>query len=816
MIPGVTSTGDHASAAGNVERAVPTLLNRFVGRTRELAEITRLGQGARLLTLTGPSGVGKTRLVIAFAAQVQGDFADGVAFTEVGMAEAQDRVTEVVASALRVAADQPVRLAEIVGNRHLLLVLDDCSGAPGACADLVLALLSRCPRLQVVATSTERLGVPGEMLWQVPPLATPEPTALFADIAASEAVQLLVERMVEVSPHFALDEHNANLVAEICRLLDGLPLALELAAGWVNALSLSELAEGLDDPLRLLTRGARSAPARHHTLRAALDWSTRQLGSAERRLLARLSVFAGSWDLDAARAVCADEGLPTAHILPTLAELVGRSLVQVARGETEAARYRLLRLVRQYACDELVAAGELRMLRERHARWYRSLVDAIPVGSGSPEQIQALMRDQDNLRAVLDWAVSERDAELSFGVITRLHAVWYIQAQFTESRSWFGRVLALGGGSAQDRAMTANWASNHALCQGDIAGALEMSALAQEAAADSPSAELRALSLDGYATILLDQARLSEAMAAFEQVRSLLDDPRLDWLLASVDYRLADIHLERGQDADADQLCRDALRLPGGSANLWIRARIERTHGRVALWRGDLNLAETRLESALECMRRIGDLQGETYALLDVARLAQERRQLPAARRSVREALLLTSGDSEPLRVIRVLEGAAALLASARPEGCLQIAAAAARERARLGVPAWPLEESFMAHVRATAEGRLSPAAVTTAVASGTLLLLERALLIAHGLLDSLDPPANPSSTLTRDVLTPRELAVAELVGQGKTNRAIARELVISEGTVRAHVEHILSKLELRSRTEIASRLGRNEPPLGG
>ena len=809
IITGVPGTPDQASGVRAVEWALPTLLNRFVGRGRELAEIAELFKDVRLLTLTGPSGVGKTRLAIAFAEQVRGVFTDGVAFVDVGAAA----TPSLVGGALGIGAAQPGRLAEGIGNRHLLLVLDDCSRSPGACAELAVTLLSRSPRLQIIATSTERLGVPGEMMWQVPPLAAPEPSAVFGTIAANEAVQLLVERMVEVNPRFTLDERNADVVAEICRLLDGLPVALELAAGWVNALSLGELAKGLEDPLQLLTRGARGAPDRHHTLRAALDWSTQQLGENERRLLARLSVFAGSWDLDAARAVCGDEALPTADILPTLAELVGRSLVQlVSRGESGPARYRLLTVLRHYASEQAAAGGELGLLRERHAHWYRSVVEKLPVGSGTPEQIQLLMREQDNLRAVLEWAVSVDNAPLAFSVITRLHAVWYIQAQFTESRTWFARVLTLAGGSAHDRAITANWASNHALCQSDIASALEMSALAQQAAAEDGSLEQRVLSLDGYATILLDQAKFSEAMAVFEQERTLLDDPRLDWLLAAVYYRLADALLECGDDAAADQLCRDALCLPGSSANLWVRGRIERTHGRVALSRGNLDLAKARLESALEGMRRIGDVQGETYVLLDLARLAQDRRQLRSARQLVREALLLTSASSEPLRVIRVLERAAALLASFRPEGCLQISAAVSRERARLGVPAWPQEQSILERTHDTARARLRPVAVDTTLTPGTSLQLDGALQIAHELLDSLALPATPSNTLSSHGLTPRESSVAELISQGMTNRAIARELIISEGTVRAHVEHILSKLELRSRTQIAHRLNRHEP----
>ena len=259
-------------------------------------------------------------------------------------------------------------IATALDDRHLLLVLDNCSQHVPACAELAVTLLSLCPRLQIIATSGERLGVSGEILWQVPPLATPEAGVGLEDIASSVAVQLLVERMVEVNPHFVLDETNAADVAEICRRVDGMPLSLELVAGWINALSLGEIAERLDDPLRLLTRGARGAPTRHRTLRATLDWSTARLSERERRLFERLSVFAGSWDLEAARGVCADNDLAVAQVLPVLADLVGKSLVQVvSRDNGAAARYRLLEAVRQYAFEKLESGGHARDFQQRHA-----------------------------------------------------------------------------------------------------------------------------------------------------------------------------------------------------------------------------------------------------------------------------------------------------------------------------------------------------------------------------------------------------------------------------------------------------------------
>jgi predicted ATPase/DNA-binding CsgD family transcriptional regulator len=795
------------SEAGEYD--LPHELNRFFGRERELRELSGLRVHARLLTLTGPGGVGKTRLAVRLAADARTDFATGVAYVDAAPIESADRLIGVVGASvgLRSARDADT-LADGLGNRHMLLVLDNCSHLVGACAELVITLLSHCPRLQVIATSRERLGVPGETLWQVPPMATPEPGAEFEAIVASEAVRLLSERMIEVNPHFVLDEASAGPLADICRRLDGLPLALELAAGWINALSLTEIAERLDDPLRLLTRGARGAPARQQTLRATIEWSTAQLGERERLMLKRLGVFVGSWDLEAARAVCADDELSAAQVLPTLAELVGKSLVQVvSRTEGASARYRLLDVMRQHALEQLAASGELRTMHQRHARWCRSLVEAIPAGGSRPDQLDSLLREQDNLRAALNWAIAENDADLGFTLATRMHGVWYIQGQFGEARGFFDRLLSLPGGSALERTTVANWASIHALCQGDFAAAVALSEQARTTAAASGNPRMVVLGLDGWGTILLDQGKLDEAAGVFEQERDLLrGEASLDWLLACVDYRLAGISLERGNTSESERLCVDALHALGTDGNVWIRLRIERILGRIAFQRGDLETAAARVEASLSAVRQIGDLQGLVYSLIDLTYVAQARHQLPTARQCVREALQITERGSEPLVLARAVEAAAALLAGARPEGTLQLLSATHRLRARLGAPLWPIEQTWVDRTLDTAQARLGTGAAAVAMASGEVLRPEHAVRVARDLLDSLEASAAPGGP-PHDVLTPREHAVAQLVGQGMTNRAIAQTLVISEGTVRAHVEHILSKLGVRSRTEIVERL---------
>jgi DNA-binding NarL/FixJ family response regulator len=391
----------------------------------------------------------------------------------------------------------------------------------------------------------------------------------------------------------------------------------------------------------------------------------------------------------------------------------------------------------------------------------------------------------------------------------RLHGVWYIQGQYGESSTWFSRILALNGGPAFVRTMVANWASMHALSRGDFVEARHFSEEARQLAMLSNDPTMAVLSLDGEGAILLEQGKLLEAAAVFKREYQLLQDVHMDWLLACVLYRLGMIRLEFGDPDEAEHLCTQALRALGTENNVWIRLRVERVFGTIALQRGDLPTAEVRCGTVLRGVRQLGDLQGLAYALIDVCQVEHAQRHLPTARALVREALEVAARDGEPLVQTRVLECAALVLASARPEGALQILAAALRMRDRLDAAAWPLERLRIDRTLELAHARLSTTAAAVASASGEVIGVERAVRLARELLDSLDPSIASNMLPPHDVLTPRELEVADLVSRGMTNRAIAQTLVISEGTVRAHVEHILGKLGLRSRTEIGKRLGR-------
>ena len=360
---------------------LPALLSSFIGRQTQIAEVQRHVAQSRLLTLTGPGGCGKSRLAIQVATHLQADFPDGVWLVELAPLSDPAFVPQTVAFALGAREDpaRPIQavLADVLRPKAALLVLDNCEHLLDACAELSDGLLCACPRLHILASSREALGITGEVAYRVPSLATADPSRLppLADLARVEAVRLFVERAAAVRPGFELTEQNAPAVAQIVRRLDGIPLAIELAAARMKALSALQIAQRLDDRFRLLTGGSRTALPRQQTLRATIDWSYDLLSEPEQRLFCRLAVFRGGWTLEAAEAVCAGpdlsgfQNLTSRDVLDLLIELVNKSLVNVEEQDGEA-RYSRLETIRQYGCQKLEDSGELDAMRRRHLDYF--------------------------------------------------------------------------------------------------------------------------------------------------------------------------------------------------------------------------------------------------------------------------------------------------------------------------------------------------------------------------------------------------------------------------------------------------------------
>jgi non-specific serine/threonine protein kinase len=598
---------------------LPLQLTSFIGREKEIAEVKRLlsrAAGARLLTLTGTGGTGKTRLALQVAAgQLDASaFPDGVWLIELAPLADPALVPQSVAKVLglRETPGQPITavLLHDLGPKQTLLVLDNCEHLVAACAELAELLLRACPQLTILATSREALGIAGESAYHVPSLSLPgaNPPNSIDAVAQSEAVRLFVERAVGVSPDFALTRENLSAVVQVCRQLDGMPLAIELAVARLRMLPVEQIAARLDDRFRLLTGGKRTALPRHQTLQALIDWSYELLTVAEQTLLRRLAVFAGGWTLEAAEAVGSDDGVSAGEVLDLLGRLIDKSLVQVdAVPAIGGSWYHLLDTIRQYALAKLTASGEADAVRRQHAAYYLTLYERNRTGLGIQDTSARAWFDRaelelDNLRAALSWNQSPRgNAELGLrlsGAVSRL------LVGYAEARGWMesalARVDAEGGIDPQARA-NALW------MLGDMDGQM----------AHYESA----------------RAHLTQSLMLFQE---LGDRP----LCANALQRLGWLAREQGDAATARLRLEESLALYrelgdkvglGGALN---------TLGEVAVMQGDTAEAAVLLNEALALNREVGRAEGIGWSLNHLGHVAQLKGEYELARQLYEESLV--------------------------------------------------------------------------------------------------------------------------------------------------------------------------------
>ena len=428
---------------------LPAQLSSFIGREAEITEIKQLLAETRLLTLTGAGGSGKSRLALQVAADLLAEYPDGIWLVELAPVSDPDMVTQLTAKALGIR-EQPRRplletLVDRLRSKRLLLVLDNCEHLLDACATLAGALLKTCFNLRILATSREAIGITGESIFQVPSLATPDPGATMSlgSLCQFEAVRLFKDRAVAVQSRFALTDATAPAVAQICWRVEGIPLAIELAAARMSALSTAQIAERLRDSFELLSHGKRTAMPRHQTLRATIDWSYALLTDAEQTLFQRLSAFAGGFDLKAAENVCAGEGIEREHILDLLTQLVEKSLVLV-REQTGTTRYRLLEPIRQYAQDRLRQSGALPVAQRRHVYYFQRLAQGAAgqlLGSDRLLAVEELELEHANLLAALAWA-AENEPESALKLSNALGWFWEFRGYLAEGRECFKRTIA--------------------------------------------------------------------------------------------------------------------------------------------------------------------------------------------------------------------------------------------------------------------------------------------------------------------------------------------------------------------------------------
>ncbi|WP_173037716.1 BTAD domain-containing putative transcriptional regulator [Phytohabitans flavus] len=633
---------------------LPAPVTELVGRDKAIAELTDLVRASRLTVLTGPGGVGKTRLAVEVARRAQASFPDGAWLVELAAADGgEDSIIDTVASALGLrdtatgTLPRVDRLAAALRSRRMLLVLDNCEHLIADLAAVAYKLLRAVPDLVVLGTSREPLDLPGETVWPVPPLDLPATTG--GDPGSSSAVRLFVARAAAADKGFTLDASNAGLVTALCRRLDGIPLALELAATRVRGLGIKQLVAGLDDRFRLLAPGHRGAEPRHQTLTATIDWSWRLLTAPERVVLRRLAVQADGCTLEAAEAICAAADLPRQDVPDLLARLVDRSLV-VRLGP----RYRLLESVAAYCLERLTEADELAVTRRRHLHYYTALAEQAEELLRGPDQghwLRVLDTEAANLRSAVDFALREGDSDAGLRLVNALAWYWFLRGRLDEARRAMRAALAASTGSASGsaRARATAWETGFAFLLGDVADwpARHDAALGEFDDADDDTAHARAAWFLAYAEIDLGDVAATETLLNDTLTRFDKTDDR--WGSAATLVLLAKLAYIRG---DAEVVARDgagAAALFRRLGDRWGVLQAAEWLGAHASLGGDYDTAVTLHTEGLAIAREL-DLWADVAGHLGwLGWIAMERGDYAAARAHSSEALALANQQGAPL-----------------------------------------------------------------------------------------------------------------------------------------------------------------------
>jgi len=747
---------------------LPAESTTFVGRRDELAELKKTLATARLASLVGPGGVGKTRLAIRLAAEVGRGFGDGVWLVELAELREAELVPKAVMSALDVhdqASDPAELVLSYLREKELLLVIDNCEHLLRPCASLVTGILAAAPRVKVLTTSREPLSVAGEYVQPVPPLELPEANAgaTLSRVQHNEAVQLFVERATAASGAFEVTEGNKMPVAELCRRLDGLPLAIELAAVRTRALSVEQILDHLGDRFRLLTGGSPAALPRHQTLRAAIDWSYDLLTSSEQAVMRRLSVFAGGFTLEAAQSICASSGMAASDLLDVLTSLINKSLVINEQG-ARLARYRLHETIREYTALKLRDAREEAQVLDRHARYYTSRCQQSKEEAWySPlDWLEWMDAEIDNIRALLKRYLDSSRYKAGVEILAALVWFWLTRAS-NEGVIWLDAFLRHDEGETRDLA----WA--HAV-RGIIAAQLVEPAKA------------------------LDELGKAQRLA-----REAGDIPALVLALtgAATAANLA------GDHARAAELLNEAQTSVVGCDVVEARAALAQGLGIHASFEGDLASARERFVEAVDLFRSRGHLFGLAHTLGNLGSTFLATGDPDSAGRYLDEALRVALSIDERTTQFLALDffaSRAAMSGDARLAARLFGAAQAIRSQMGANVLVYP--SPIVDEAKASAKASLGAVDFEAELVAGARLTRQAAAALALGRTVERQlkvEPSAPTVTLAR-----RESQVAELVAQGLTNKEIGARLFISDRTVESHVRSLMNKLGFMSRAQIA------------
>ncbi|GAB2459299.1 LuxR family transcriptional regulator [Jatrophihabitans fulvus] len=757
---------------------MPADLTSFVGRGSDVAAVRSLVAGARLVTLTGFGGVGKTRLAYRVAGDVASDFTDGACVVDLAALDTPDLLPHAVTDALALRRSSSRDLVDILcdylRDRRVLLVLDNCEQIAEAVAAFAERLLRAAPGVHILATSRHALRVSGEYVFPVAPLPTPHPGTVVRPGTALQypSVALLAQRAAAVVPGFVLEpEHEASAVA-LCQRLDGIPLAIELAAVRLRVLTIDELVARLDDQLAMLGDGNRDHPERHRTLESLIDWSHDLCTAAEKRLWARASVFAGGCTLDALEAVCSDDTLPRSAILDTLAHLVDKSIL-VREVHGPVIRFRMLETLRSYGAARLVAAGEQASFDRRHRDWCLEVMDeagAEWVGPGQQRWADRLVLEMPNLRRALAFCEANPD-EARAGM--RLAAVpwfWATVGSLGEAALWLRRFLALDDSPSRERAWALATFAYIAAFHGDeeVLATAPDEAYSVASQINDPATLAYAMHVRGTAWVVEGPGRaiplLNDALEQYADTDVPAQYPD------SLRIELAAAHILNGDNDGASRVLDDVFATCATNGDGWNLSYALWGRGYLRLLDGRLDEAQADLRESLAIKRPLRDTLGLAFAL---------------------ETLAWTDvAKGDHIRAAMLMGGADALWEGA---GARQVL---------------PSRQDFEAIAREAVGQEAFDAAVARGHALSTDESVEFAL--GHDRAISARPGRDraegeeQTGAAKSAGLTRRQQEVAELVAAGFSNRDIAARLVISVRTAEGHVESVLNKLNFTTRTQIA------------
>jgi predicted ATPase/DNA-binding CsgD family transcriptional regulator/DNA-binding XRE family transcriptional regulator len=830
----VLQTAAHARCAIDRRSAdhpgdLPVSLTSFVGREHELAELRQLITAHRLVTLLGPGGIGKTRLAVEIATGLVDAFAEGVVFVPLASVRDPNLVVGAMAQALGIqemgSRGLSDRLHIRLRDADVLLLLDNFEHVLPA-ADGLASLLANCPKLRFLVTSRAPLRISGERELAVSPLALPSARTRLSgeQLRTYESVRLFLDRGASVGAQLVLTDDQTRVVAEICSRLDGLPLAIELAAARLRVLTADDLLERLEARLPLLVGGPRDAPARQQTLTATISWSYDLLDESEKELFRHLSVFVGGFTLEAAESVCVAQASSIA-VLDGLESLLAQNLIQIQRDEEArtAPRFRMLETVREYALERAHSAAELAELRRRHAAYFTALAElaqAKLTSIDAPEWLQRLEAEHNNLRAALHWAVDEHDADTALRLSSAIWQFWYAAGYLTEGSRWLDEALRLADGVASNqpdgargsihvtaRARALTGAGVLAHYQGHYARAATLCgqslALSRQVGDQLGTAD----ALHGLALVARSGGDFAMARTMYEEARRIRESMGDRWGLSySLRYLAVVLWMEteyaaaRRESEAAVALANEIGDRQGCATALTVRSYVARSLG-------NNDAAEAAAREALSLHESYGDRRGAAQALWALGMATAGQGHYGEAGAHYKRAVAVFSDVGDRFWCCICLTGLAEVaLALGHPRDAVCLLAATSAIMAAIGGAVWPSIEPHIQRTLKRARVRLGGPEFKLTWARGESLSVEQAVALAMSVPESqtlIEREAMESRPNSQ--LTARELDVASRVARGLTNKQIAAELVIAEGTADRHVSNILGKLGFNSRAQVAA-----------